>query len=362
MQILHAFFFFNFLYRNAFFTISYSCYNYLPLGYGQNNRCIKTSTGRFIRNRIDINETSGIIVGRAHWECEDYCYGCKFRLSNVGLSNCHDYRSDIKVIFTRSIDEIKTEEALSHSNFKIIYMSVGCVVLALIIVASFVYYKKTQTQNKTQNQNMIPNLSDVKESLKTYGHKFAKLLSNNAGFRFLAWKTETEPWRKRVQDIIQNVMLVVNAAMAVLFAEKWSSDDNPLLIINNKFRTSFSFSDNASNVQEIIETKHVDEFVELLNFWVYLVNIFNAVVAIIIITSWIFTKTGDRSTWIKLRLLNACSMLGSIFIVLGMNFDKILQIFDIFLVKLYMCMQWLISRNIYIRFQPLLYLQRTLKI
>ena len=116
-------------------------------------------------------------------------------------------------------------------------------------------------------------------------------------------------------------MLLVNAVMAVLFAENWSSDDNPLLIINNKFRTSFSFSDNSSTVQEILETRYVDEFVELLNFWVYLVNIFNATVALLIITSWIVTKTGDRGTWIKIRLLNACSMLGSIFIVLG----KILQ-------------------------------------
>ena len=291
-------------------------------GYGKNNRCIKTSTGRFIRNRIDVNETSGIIVGRAHWECDDYCYGCKFRLSSIGLSNCHDYRSDIKVIFTRSIEEIKTEETLSQTNSRIIYMSVGCAMFALIVVAIVMYYKKKVSQNKSEQNSIIPKVSDVQESAKAYGQKITNCIAKNTGLRFLAWKTETEPWRKRAQDIIQNVMLIVNAAMAVLFAEKWSSDENPLLIINNKFRTSFSFSDNASNVQEILETRYVDEFVELLNFWVYLVNIFNATVALIIIISWIFTKTGDRSTWIKIRLLNACSMLGSIFIVLGMIQDR----------------------------------------
>ena len=288
------------------------------VGFGRNNRCIKTSTGGYIRNRIDINETSGIIVGRAHWECDEYCYGCKFRLSNIGLSNCHDYRSDIKVIFTRSIEEIKTEKTLSQTNSRIIYMSVGCAMFALIMVAIVMYYKKKVSQNKSEQNSIIPKVSDVQESAKAYGQKITNCIAKNTGLRFLAWKTEPEPWRKRVQDIIQNVMLIVNAAMAVLFAEKWSSDENPLLIINNKFRTSFSFSDNASNVQEILETRYVDEFVELLNFWVYLVNIFNATVALIIIMSWIFTKTGDRSTWIKIRLLNACSMLGSIFIVLGM--------------------------------------------
>jgi hypothetical protein len=105
--------------------------------------------------------------------------------------------------------------------------------------------------------------------------------------------------------------------MAIVFAEKWSGDNNPLLIINNKFRTSFSFTDNTSDVQRILETDRVDQFVDVLNFWIYLVNMFNAVVAFLIILLWFFTKTGDRATWIKLRLINACSMLGSIFLALA---------------------------------------------
>ena len=308
-------------YHNEVSLIIYSFFIFV--GFGRNNRCIKTSTGKYIRNRIDINETSGLIVGRAHWECDDYCYGCKFRLSNIGLSNCHDYRSDIKIIFTRSIEEIKTGVTASLKGHKIIYILVGISVVVVIFVAMALFYKKKQSENKVQRQNIIPSVSNVQDSVIEYRKKISNFVVKNIGFRFFAWKTEQDPWRKRLQDMIQNIMLLVNAVMAVLFAEKWNSDDNPLLIINNKFRTSFTFSGNSSDIQEIIETKYVDEFVELLNFWVYLVNIFNATVAILIIISWIFTKTGDRGTWTKIRLLNACSMLGSIFIVLGTILDKV---------------------------------------
>ena len=116
-------------------------------------------------------------MGRAHWECDDYCYGCKFRLSNVGLSNCHDYRSDIKVIFTRSIEEIKTEKTLSQTNSRIIYMSVGCAMFALIVVAIVMYYKKKLTQNKSEQKSIMPKVSDVQESVKAYGLKITSCIA-----------------------------------------------------------------------------------------------------------------------------------------------------------------------------------------
>ena len=116
------------------------------------------------------------------------------------------------MIFTRSIEEIKTEEALASTNHKVIYMSLGCVAIAFIIVAIVMYYKKAQSQNTAQNKSVVPSVSDVQESLKSYGHKVLGFVTNNVGIRFLRWKTETDdPWRKRAQDIIQNLMLLVNA-------------------------------------------------------------------------------------------------------------------------------------------------------
>ena len=203
------------------------------------------------------------------------------------------------------------------------YIYIGCSVLtaALLIVLTAIAYHKNKNRIK-DSSNAVKNLkmSDLGDKFISYKDKFLKFASNNGGIRFLKWKHEKENWGKRIQDLVQNTMLLVNGTMAIVFAEKWSGDNNPLLIINNKFRTSFSFTDNTSDVQRILETDRVDQFVDVLNFWIYLVNMLNAVVAFLIILLWVFTKTGDRATWIKLRLINACSMLGSIFLALGIYF------------------------------------------
>ena len=280
--------------------------------------------GSFIRNRIDVNKTNNtIVIGRAHWECDDYCYGCKFRLSNVGLSNCHDYQESFKVMFTQSIAEINSKQSsTSISNKTTIYISIGCstVVALVLVLAIALAYQKNKKGNKERNFNIKPpKMSDIIDQLIVYKDKILKVAVENGGVRFLKWKEEKEGWGKRMQDLIQNLMLLVNGIMAVVFAEKWSGNDNPLLIINNKFRTSFSFSENTSSINSIMNTKPVDEFVDLLNFWIYLVNMFNGSASMLIIVAWLFTKTGDRGIWIKIRLFNACSMLGSIFIVLGIQ-------------------------------------------
>ena len=293
----------------------------LYTGLGDTNRCIKTSTGAYIRNRIDLDTiNNSMVIGRAHWECDDYCYGCKFRLSNIGLSNCHNYRNYMKVMFTQTIEEIKPEDIRTSESKTTVYISVGCstcVALILLVGIGVVYYKNKMRITEKTFTIPKPTMSDLKDSLKLYRDKIFDFTIQNGGIRFIAWKTQKEGWGKRLQDIIQNLMLLVNGVMAVIFAEKWNSDDNPLMIINNKFRTSFSFSENTSDIHQILETKHVNEFVDLLNFWIYVVNILNGVSAMFIIVSWLLTKTGDRGIWIKVRLLNACSMLGSIFIVLG---------------------------------------------
>ena len=265
------------------------------------------------------------MVGRAHWGCEDYCYGCKYRLSNVGLSNCHEYRQSIKVIFTQTIEEIRPGAfADSQINQSTLYISIGCslgLISFLALVIGFAYHKtKESLKNKTVTFKK-PQMSDVTDYLNKFRNKALELIYKNAGVRFLVWKVEKEVMGKLIQDLIQNIMILSNGIMAVIFAEKWNGDNNPLLIINNKFRKSFRFSDNnASDIRQIMETKHVDDFVDTLNFWIYLVNMVNGVIAFLIIVSWLCTKTGDRGTWIKIRLFNACSMLGSIFIVLGIKF------------------------------------------
>jgi hypothetical protein len=110
---------------------------------------------------------------------------------------------------------------------------------------------------------------------------------------------------------VQNVMLLANGILAIIFALEWNSDNNPLLVIHNKFKNGFTIS------VDIFSTDQVAIFADSLNFYTFMVNIVNAVIAFIIIILWIFTKTGERSMWMKLRLASCASLLASIFIVLA---------------------------------------------
>ena len=122
--------------------------SHINLGIEKTDKCVKTSTGQYIRNRIDSYKTNNtLVIRRAHWECIEDCYECQFKLSNVGLSNCHDYRHNIKVIFTRTIDEIQLENLTwTLTEQSTIYVSIGCsLVFAAIfgVVTMLVYLKNS---------------------------------------------------------------------------------------------------------------------------------------------------------------------------------------------------------------------------
>ena len=228
------------------------------------------------------------------------------------------------MIITQTIPMINSGRLTGNfkgENSKYIYIGCSVLTAALLIVLTAIAYHKNKNRIKDSG-NAVKNLtmSDFSDKVISYKDKMMEFATHNGGIRFVKWKNEKENWGKRIQDLVQNTMLLVNGTMAIVFAEKWSGDNNPLLIINNKFRTSFSFTDNTSDIQRIIETDRVDQFVDVLNFWIYLVNMLNAVVAFSIVLLWVLTKTGDRATWIKIRLINACSMLGSIFLALGIFF------------------------------------------
>ena len=43
-------------------------------------------------------------------------------------------------------------------------------------------------------------------------------------------------------DLLQNCMLLANGALSITFAHEWNSDNNPLLIIHNKFQDGLTVS------------------------------------------------------------------------------------------------------------------------
>ena len=66
---------------------------------------------------------------------------------------------------------------------------------------------------------------------------------------------------------------------------------------------------------DIFSSDQMANFASKLNFYTYLVNIFNATLAFLIVLLWCVTVVGSRSTWMKVRLASSASLLASIFIV-----------------------------------------------
>ena len=123
---------------------------------------------------------------------------------------------------------------------------------------------------------------------KLSSHKRLKAwLDNNMGNRFaLLLKS---PAKESRDDALQNAMLLLNGCLAVVFAYEWNGDNNPLLVIHNKFSSNMTFS-----VAEIFDSSRVAEFASLLNTLTLLVNAANAVTAFLIVMAWCVTVTGSR--------------------------------------------------------------------
>ena len=91
------------------------------------------------------------------------------------------------------------------------------------------------------------------------------------GNRFSSWpRDDTKSIR---DDVIQNLLVTANGVLAVVFAIEWNSDNNPLLLIHNKFSEGVTIS------VEVFNTDRVAEFADRLNFLTYLVNLGNAAFA-----------------------------------------------------------------------------------
>ncbi len=46
------------------------------------------------RNEISKNQTT---VVKADWDCLENCYGCIFKLTDVPVESCHEYKEGIQV-------------------------------------------------------------------------------------------------------------------------------------------------------------------------------------------------------------------------------------------------------------------------
>ena len=292
---------------NVFFTPSYCAYHpryvepqmlsaHTNLGPGYHtSRCRQTSKGQQVRNQVIEN-----FVNRAHWDCAQDCFDCGFRLSNVGIDNCHDHRPNVKVIFTRTIEdnlpEISDKSERFLSDYAIIGGSVGTAIVVLFSVALAIKMNMERLKATSKKFKEIDLSFSPFELLKQF--------TSNIGFRRMDEK-------HKAQDVIQNLLVLADGCLALVFAEKWNSDTNPLLIIHDKFQSGITVS------MDIFETERVISFASRLNFYTSLCNRINAVFAFAIVIVWVFSNGGSRRNWIKARLLSAFGMLATIFVVLA---------------------------------------------
>ena len=139
---------------------------------------------------------------------------------------------------------------------------------------------------------------------------YSKMLSKHFGIRFMNWRDEE--MKNIMEDVIQNVLLSVNGTCAILFAFEWNSPNNPLYLFTTKVSTQVDGVGNS-----VLEMTRLLIFASNLNYWTYICNIVNGVIAFIIILSWCITRTGARESWTKARLFSSTMMLTSILLTIA---------------------------------------------
>ncbi len=218
----------------------------------------------------------------------------------------------------RTIDEVVEDDpslikaVMSEENM--IYMAVGTsliLVSLVILIVLIIYHKKSGIKAKLA-ATLIHRKSDridMKGRFRSLVDKAKTTWSEHAGIRFKTWNlSDTKSIR---EDVVQNVMLVANGILAIVFAVEWNSDNNPLLVIHHKFKNGFTIS------MDIFSTNSVADFASSLNFMTFLVNIINGTLSFAIVLAWCFTRTGERTSWIRVRLMSSASLLASIFVVIA---------------------------------------------
>ena len=212
----------------------------------------------------------------------------------------------MQVLFTQTIPEFRSQIPIENKgDHQMTYMAIAlaAIFVTIILISALTIHRyKTQIKDKLTfklDLDFSGRLGNAKKSIKSS-------ISKHFGLRFQT----LEQMKNIKEDIIQNLMLLANGSLAISFAVNWNSDNNPLLIIHNKFQ-------NVNLEVEVFSTEHVAEFASSLNFYTCLVNVINAVISFSIVILWIFTKTGTKAGWMKARLVSCAALLASIFVVLA---------------------------------------------
>ena len=285
------------------------------LGKKRSQICRKTPNGDYFNAKL-FNET----IVEANWGCIDHCFGCEFRVKNIPFSICHPFSDGIRLKFTTTIYKMPDDVDKNHKEHEVIqktamYVAIGCAITLTFVLLAIVAVLRNNM--KKSPSRVLGSASEKPRKPKTA--KISNIIGyfqSCVGNRFATYRVNKD-WsvsklvNEVCDDLLQNCMIVANGALSIMFAYKWNSDKNPLLIIHNKFRDGLTVS------VEMLDTTAVVAFVDRLNFLCYLVNVGNAVFAFSIVVLWCVTKSGKKVTWMKARLVSSISMLACIFVAIA---------------------------------------------
>ena len=152
-------------------------------------------------------------------DCEtESCYGCFYRLANVGLETCHNHKDKMQVLFTKTIPELKSEiQPFQNDQNQSTYLAIGlaAILVTLILILTLILVRfKSKIKEKLDFKLDL----DFKGRFDNGQKKCKKILTKHFGLRILNWNE----LKKVKEDVIQNVMLIANGILAIIFAVNWN--------------------------------------------------------------------------------------------------------------------------------------------
>ena len=152
-------------------------------------------------------------------DCEtESCYGCFYRLANVGLETCHNHKDKMQVLFTKTIPELKSEiQPFQNDQNQSTYLAIGlaAILVTLILILTLILVRfKSKIKEKLDFKLDL----DFKGRFDNGQKKCKKILAKHFGLRIMNWND----LKKVKEDVIQNVMLIANGILAIIFAINWN--------------------------------------------------------------------------------------------------------------------------------------------
>ena len=249
----------------------------------------------------NVSDDAAVVVKSASWECSKHCAGCAFSVdAPAPVGECAEYRRRLRLVFTQTVSPEEDDllggigRTLSGGGGAVYVAVASAVVLtSCLLLAAFLYCKRCRgTRNKAVSPLQKQQHQD-RQAKSGVVASLRELSRRHLGNRLSLWRA-SEPKEAR-EDALQNALLLLDGAMAVVFACEWQGDNNPLLAVRDKFRGGVTLS------EEVLDASGLGEFALRLNRMALSANAASAAFCFAVVVAWCVTVTGTRNGWTRVR-------------------------------------------------------------